>query len=265
MAPTSGDVRSPCPGLNTLANHGILPRNGKNISLALLNSALLETYNVGNDFSTVIGSVGLLSSRDPLSGTFDLDNLDEHDLIEHDSSLSRDDYYFGDDHSFNTQKWQQVLSYVNGSSSTFTISSAARAKYARLETQKSLNPDFTYTPQQFILSYGETALYLSVMGDPVTGIAPVNYVRAFFEDERLPYEEGWSTPLIQTNFPSLALLIVALNAAAGEEVPEGLTLVESTVKAAFGGLDPITNSPVVSNIGDLLVGVVNGIASVITP
>jgi hypothetical protein len=24
----AGDVRGPCPGLNTLANHGYLPRNG---------------------------------------------------------------------------------------------------------------------------------------------------------------------------------------------------------------------------------------------
>lgn len=29
--PTANDVRSPCPMLNALANHGILPRDGKNI------------------------------------------------------------------------------------------------------------------------------------------------------------------------------------------------------------------------------------------
>lgn len=42
------------------------------------------------------------------------------------------------------------------------------------------DPKFTYTPQQYILSYGETALYLSTMGDPVTGVAPVEYVKVFF-------------------------------------------------------------------------------------
>jgi hypothetical protein len=42
------------------------------------------------------------------------------------------------------------------------------------------DPKFTYTPQQYILSYGETALYISTMGDPVTGVAPVEFVRVFF-------------------------------------------------------------------------------------
>jgi hypothetical protein len=31
-----GSVRSPCPGLNSLANHGFLPRSGKNISIPVL-------------------------------------------------------------------------------------------------------------------------------------------------------------------------------------------------------------------------------------
>jgi hypothetical protein len=31
MPPLDSDIRSPCPGLNSLANHGYLPRDGKNI------------------------------------------------------------------------------------------------------------------------------------------------------------------------------------------------------------------------------------------
>lgn len=31
QAPTSTDIRGPCPGLNALSNHGYLPRDGKNI------------------------------------------------------------------------------------------------------------------------------------------------------------------------------------------------------------------------------------------
>jgi hypothetical protein len=29
-APVPGDLRSPCPALNALANHGFLPRDGRN-------------------------------------------------------------------------------------------------------------------------------------------------------------------------------------------------------------------------------------------
>jgi hypothetical protein len=40
----SGAVRSPCPGLNALANHGFLPRNGRNISLPVVQQAILSTF-----------------------------------------------------------------------------------------------------------------------------------------------------------------------------------------------------------------------------
>jgi hypothetical protein len=49
-----------------------------------------------------------------------------------------------------------------------------------VKTESARDPKFTYTPQQFILSYGETALYISVMGDPKTGVAPLEYVKVFF-------------------------------------------------------------------------------------
>jgi hypothetical protein len=40
-AQVSGAVRSPCPGLNSMANHGFLPRNGRNISIPVLVKACL--------------------------------------------------------------------------------------------------------------------------------------------------------------------------------------------------------------------------------
>jgi len=53
-------------------------------------------------------------------------------------------------------------------------------RYNRVTTEEKRDPKFTYTPQQFILSYGETALYLSVLGDPTHGFAPLDYVKVFF-------------------------------------------------------------------------------------
>lgn len=140
---------------------------------------------------------------------------------------------------------------------------AAHAKYNRVQTEAARDPKFYYTPLQYILSYGETALYISVLGDPTTGIAPVEYVKIFFEQERLPYNEGWRPTKQSTNLASLAGLILQLNAATGENLPEGLTItaryddppisrlycgyrifandcVDSTVKSAFSGLDPLT-------------------------
>lgn len=181
--PGPGDVRSPCPGLNSLANHGILPRNGKGLTIPILIKALNDGMNVGADFATVIGGAGILSvPNNALATSFDLNNLDEHNFpIEHDASLSRADYYLdnGDNYSFNETIFDTVLAYYNGMENT-SIPVAAKAKYNRVQTESKRDPKFTYTPQQFILSYGETALYLSVMGDPITGIAPLDYVKIFF-------------------------------------------------------------------------------------
>ncbi|KAF8856471.1 hypothetical protein BDZ45DRAFT_745377 [Acephala macrosclerotiorum] len=108
---------------------------------------------------------------------------------------------------------------------------------------------------QFIFSYGEAVIYLSTMGDPTTGVVLIEYVGSLFEEERLPYEEGWRPTAEPTTLGSLAAMIFELNIANGEELPEGLTLTESTLKAALRGLDPITGKvldPTLQTIGVLL-------------
>jgi hypothetical protein len=44
-APTDTDSRSPCPGLNTLANHDVLPRNGLNITQPMLVDVFINFLN----------------------------------------------------------------------------------------------------------------------------------------------------------------------------------------------------------------------------
>ncbi|CAG8581726.1 9588_t:CDS:2, partial [Dentiscutata heterogama] len=45
QAPKEGDVRSPCPALNAMANHGYLPRDGKNITPRQLFESLQKVFN----------------------------------------------------------------------------------------------------------------------------------------------------------------------------------------------------------------------------
>lgn len=134
--PGPGDVRSPCPGLNSLANHGFLPHNGRGITIPMLITALNDGMNVGADFATVIGGAGLLSVPGNLLATsFGLDNLDEHNFpIEHDASLSRADYYEdnGDNYSFNQSIFDTVLVYYEGMNDT-SIPIAAKAKWVLVD------------------------------------------------------------------------------------------------------------------------------------
>ncbi|GAB7340129.1 hypothetical protein MBLNU457_6613t1 [Dothideomycetes sp. NU457] len=242
--PTDGEVRSPCPGLNTLANHNICPRSGKGYTIPILTKCMAEGMNIGADFALIVGSAGIASNPNPLDLSFDLDMLDSHDhLIEHDASLSRQDAYFGNDHSFNQTIWDTVKAYY-GSDGVASLTEAAKAKFMRVTTEDARDPEFSYGPVQFILSYGETALYLSVMGDATTGDAPVDYVNSLFEDERLPYEQGWVPPKEPVTLAVLGDLAVRLNVANNEEVPEGLIIGTHSLQAALLGLDPVSGQVV---------------------
>ena len=53
-APGSGDVRSPCPGLNACANHGFIPHSGKGNTLDNLIPGLSECFNMGTDFTLAV-------------------------------------------------------------------------------------------------------------------------------------------------------------------------------------------------------------------
>jgi hypothetical protein len=173
------------PGLNSLANHGFINRDGKKLTIPALIKGFKDGLNVGADFTTAIGLMGLQSAPNPLSSTFDLDDLDQHNFpIEHDGSLSRRDAYFGDDHTFNQDTFNQVLAYYEGMEET-SIPVASKARYNRIETARSEDPEFIYGVRQLVLSTGETALYLSTMGDPTTGVAPVKYVKSLFGESAI--------------------------------------------------------------------------------
>lgn len=54
VAPGPGDLRAPCPGLNTLANHGFIHHNGRNMTIPHLLEGLAAGMNIGPDFTTAV-------------------------------------------------------------------------------------------------------------------------------------------------------------------------------------------------------------------
>lgn len=92
------------------------------------------------------------------------------------------------------------------------------------------------------MSYGENALFLSTMGNPTTGIAPKKYVEVFFEQERLPYKEGWRVPEEETSLESVGNMIGKMYSASPNPLEEGFTVLTTmvAVRNVFGGRDPIT-------------------------
>ncbi|KAJ7242369.1 Cloroperoxidase [Mycena haematopus] len=192
IAPKANDLRSPCPGLNTLANHGYLPRNGMNISIPMILQAAIDGFNVGPDSILQAAKFGLLSTNDPT--TLNLDALKLHSLIEHDASISRNDLAVtGDNLHFNETIFT-TLANANPGVDYYNATSAAHVQDERLAISLATNPNITNTPKEVDIRTRESGLYLSVMGNPLTGVAPKNFVQIFFREERLPIAEGWKRP-----------------------------------------------------------------------
>jgi len=99
--PGPGDARSPCPAINALANHGILPRNGRGLTWRQLGQAVRHTYNISPTLSRQVPWITakfLFNGRD-WNEQMTLDDLNAHGAIEHDSSLTRADTKWQPDQS----------------------------------------------------------------------------------------------------------------------------------------------------------------------
>ncbi|KAK1233471.1 hypothetical protein PQX77_003367 [Marasmius sp. AFHP31] len=203
QAPGPNDLRSPCPGLNTLANHGLLPRDGRNISVPMLIEASAKGYNMGSDIPLFAGKLALLTSRE--AQTMSLQDISLHGNIEHDASISREDIALGDHISFSEEIFSTLLN-SNPGSDVYNTTSAGQVMHARLADSISRNPNVTNTDFQQGARAAESGFYLSVMGDPITGEAPKKFVQIFFREERLPIEEGWKRSSTPINFASVSAL-----------------------------------------------------------
>ena len=104
--PQEGDSRCSCPALNAMANHGNVPtffflllahsllgiisRSGRGIRFTELTSQIRPTYNFGASFCSFVPHYAAqMLNRNYNEDTFDLHELDLHNGIEHDASLTR--------------------------------------------------------------------------------------------------------------------------------------------------------------------------------
>ncbi|KAK0609682.1 putative peroxidase [Bombardia bombarda] len=213
------DKRSPCPGLNAMANHGYLPRSGKFIDKLAIRSGVSNAYNYpATLFDGVVDQVlaaGISTTGD--NSTFNLDDLASpgaYPEIQFDGSLSRNDKVFGDALNFDLNIWghtaERLDLYTNSTGDYVTIEVAAAARAARVQDAMSANPGFTAGPN---FSLGTTALYLTTMWDTAADAAPKSWVRAFFENERIPFTEGYFVPETQKDLGAMFARVVAASPA----------------------------------------------------
>ncbi|KAK2015822.1 Cloroperoxidase [Colletotrichum eremochloae] len=198
LAPEAGAVRGPCPMLNSLANHGYLPRTGKEISMEDLISGLGTALHFNESLVRTLGTPAFATSTTGNPNTFNLNDTAKHAIIEHDGSLSRADFAVtGDAKTFNETVWAETRGYLEAGASAdgkvdYKAMAAARSK--RIATAKATNPQFTLTSSQVTVSLGESSVILGTLGQSFSApAAPLEWMKVIFEEERLPFNEGWET------------------------------------------------------------------------
>ncbi|KAJ3123812.1 hypothetical protein HK100_011474 [Physocladia obscura] len=206
-APLPGDVRSPCPALNTLANHGYLPRDGRGITPTMLVNAVKEVFNM--DATVLIDAVYPLDSQGEGVRTSDevtedgtpflnLDDLAKHfpNKMEHDVSLSRQDFFIG-----NNQQVDPVLveGLVAASLDGKFIDSddLTNFRLTRYQDSKARNPKLLFDTKQLVTASVESVVLLNTLGRD--GKIPIDHIKSFFLEEKIPANYVKPKQLINNN------------------------------------------------------------------
>ncbi|KAJ3298621.1 hypothetical protein HK104_010542 [Borealophlyctis nickersoniae] len=184
-----GDSRSPCPLLNTLANHNIYRHSGRDLTYDEIYSGLRKAgvdHAVSNRLAS--GALKLVGHDDPTGERkLHLADLGKHGVIEHDASLTRSDFGVGDSDKVNETLVNQLLA-TSSSGTHLTIRDLAHLRRLRYTQSRLTNPSFTFGPWATFLASGESALLIEIMGND--GQLPLDQAKEFLLKEKFP--DSWT-------------------------------------------------------------------------
>ncbi|KAJ7755890.1 hypothetical protein B0H16DRAFT_1458422 [Mycena metata] len=227
-APGPNDVRSPCPGLNslceievfceyecatdatTIANHGYLARDGRNIRAIDIITAMDEYLGIKADFGFLqtLGagfrgafvflpdfSVGL-ESYDALTNS---SSMTPRSLATTFSStllpvaLPKSIKNNAIPHMHNPAVNLTLIDFLVGFSKdgqTLTVDNIADARHGRLRSTVALNPTANLQSKQTGGMWREAGFVSLILGN-ADGAVRVDWLREWFVNERLPTALGW--------------------------------------------------------------------------
>ncbi|KAJ4855819.1 peroxidase, family 2 domain-containing protein [Trichoderma breve] len=169
------DSRGPCPGLNSLANHGFLPHSGKNITVIDIVRGTYLGLGLSPEASVAVGVAELIKSY--RLAAFDLHELSNHGFVEHDCSLSRADFGDGNNNDFNETIWS-----------------------ARDLFDIAHNPNQQCGARSIAVGALENGLLIQSLG----GKPPLEWVRSIFEQQRIPTNLGFRPePIVLNNLAGI--------------------------------------------------------------
>ncbi|KAH6910879.1 hypothetical protein BKA70DRAFT_1268828 [Coprinopsis sp. MPI-PUGE-AT-0042] len=163
-----GDLRGPCPGLNTLANHGF--NMGSRAARAATYTAHLLNGNLEYDLLSI-------GANTPKTG---------------DASMTRADAFFGDNVSFNAPLFEQFKNFSTVYGNGFWNDTvAAEFRFYRIQQSISNNPNFEMLGFRHATAYGEASFPAAFFVDgrrtgSEAGQLDMVTAEGFFKDGHFP-------------------------------------------------------------------------------
>ncbi|PPQ73616.1 hypothetical protein CVT26_010524 [Gymnopilus dilepis] len=191
IAPKKGDSRCSCPALNTMANHGIIPRDGKNVKFSELAPKIRTTYNFAPTLCFFVPNYAAkMLNKSYDKDTFDLSDLDLHNGIEHDASLTRKDSALVPDQGKPHTPFVEellALATTKDKDGNLVITAKDLSNYSskrRVDSQVS-NPHYHLDVPHKVFGSANSSTLLNTFGGRVSDLD------AFLREERLP--QGWES------------------------------------------------------------------------
>ncbi|KXN91485.1 Aromatic peroxygenase [Leucoagaricus sp. SymC.cos] len=203
--PREDDMRGPCPGLNTLASHGYLPRDGIATPAQII-TAVQEGFNMEYTTAMIIAYGGLLVDGNVVTNLLSIGGktsktgadppapatvggLDTHGPFEGDASITRGDAYFGDNHSFNETLFGELVDESNKyGAGKYNYTVGGELRYRRLQDSIQTNPEFSFKGARYVAGYAEIVFPVNffVDGRQGDGQLDLDVARGFFQHGRMP-------------------------------------------------------------------------------
>jgi hypothetical protein len=174
QAPGPNDIRGPCPGLNTAANHGYIDHSGITTFDELVQMQQ-DLYNVGLDLAILLATIGVVLDGDIVSGKLSIGKestavpgilntpygLNAHNKFEGDTSLTRNDFYLanGDNYKFNGTLYKMMHDVVQQYDGLYNGPAMSVYRYQRYNQSIMENGQFAFLPQAVLLYGAATFLY----------------------------------------------------------------------------------------------------------
>ncbi|GAA5853084.1 hypothetical protein JCM8547_000195 [Rhodosporidiobolus lusitaniae] len=176
-APGPTDQRGPCPGLNTLANHGYLPRSGIVTGSDVI-KATGEGFNMGADLAGVLVLIAVAFGGNLATSTFSIGGEDErtysksglgskalgrqwgldgHSRCEGDASATRADFFTnnGDNHNGQPDRFRRFMELAKKNGGEFNVQAANELFAQNADITLATNSQQYYQAYTVIVILGE--------------------------------------------------------------------------------------------------------------